>query len=224
MTLDIKDAFDIKKAYVDVDNVIYKLVKCLPGQRTAASQWFQLFAKTAKEFGLEQDVMQPTLLMKTKEIYITMHVDDVFMVGKERSLKAFVDRLKEMIKWSVEEKGPFRAGHYLMREFVLYSDWRDVRCDNKQCEISTKDMDVFKKAYPKMPTSQELSKRDASEELQGDDITRYRSAVGRLMWRKARRPVQRPKPCKVHGQANKASAERMLGMCAPSCRAQKALE
>ena len=198
MTLDIKDAFLMadqpkeEKAYVDVDNVIYKLVKCLPGQRTAASQWFQLFAKAARDFGLEQDVMQPTLFMKTKDIYITVHVDDVFMVGKEKSLRAFVNYLKEEMKWSVEEKGPFRSGetfHYLKREFVMYDDWCDIRCDYRQYESLAKDVeDIFKKACRKTPTNQEFSKKDDSEELQGEDITRYRSVVGRLMYLAGERP------------------------------------
>ena len=197
MTLDIKDAFLMadqpkeEKAYVDVDGVIYRLVKCLPGQRTAASQWFQLFAKTAKDFGLEQDVMQPTLLMKVNEIYITVHVDDVFMVGREEKLRAFVNHLKEKMKWSIEEKGPFRSGetfHYLKREFVLYNNWCDIRCDYKQYESLAKDMDIYKKAYRKTPTSQEFSKKDESEELQGEDITRCRSVVGRLMYLAGERP------------------------------------
>ena len=197
MTLDIKDAFLMadqpkeEKAYVDVDGAIYRLVKCLPGQRTAASQRFQLFAKTAKEFGLDQDVMQPTLFMKTKEIYATVHVDDVFMVGKEKELRAFVNYLKEKMNWSIEEKGPFRSGetfHYLKRELVLYDEWCDIRCDYKQYESLAKDMDVYKKAYRKTPTSQEFNKKDESEELQGEDITRYRSVVGRLMYLAGERP------------------------------------
>ena len=126
--------------------------------------------------------MQPTLLMKPKEIYITVHVDDVFMVGKEKNLRAFVNHLKEKMKWSIEEKGPFRSGetfHYLKREFVMYNEWCDTRCDYKQYESLAKDMDIYKKAYRKTPTSQEFSKKDESEELQGEDITRYSSVVGR---------------------------------------------
>ena len=116
MTLDIKDAFlmaaqpEEEKACVEVDDKVYRLIRCLPGQRTAASQWFQLFTGAAKEFGMEQDIMQPTLLMIHKVIYITVHVDDVFMVGDEGALKQFVDFLKMKKRWNIEEKGPFLMG------------------------------------------------------------------------------------------------------------------
>ena len=52
---------------------------------------------------MEQDVMQPTLLMIHKVIYITVHVDDVLMVGDEGALKQFVDFLKVKKRWSIEE-------------------------------------------------------------------------------------------------------------------------
>ena len=35
-------------------------------------------------------------------IYITVHVDDVFMVGDETALKEFVDYLKTKKNWSIE--------------------------------------------------------------------------------------------------------------------------
>ena len=167
MTLDIKDAFlmaaqpEEEKAYVEVDDKVYRLVRCLPGQRTAASQWFQLFTGAAKVFGVEQDVMQPTLLMIHKVMYITVHVDDVFMVGNEGALKQFVDFLKMKKRWSIEEKGPLLMGErfsYLKRDFTLYRNWCDIRCDYKQYESLGKEMDLFKKAYRKTPMEQNHSK------------------------------------------------------------------
>ena len=109
MTLDVKDAFlmanqpEEERAFVEVEGKVYRLVRCLHGQRSAASQWFQLFASTAKEHGMAQDLMQPTLLMKAKEIYITVHVDDVFMVGKEQSLRDYVKHLHAVER--VEHRG-----------------------------------------------------------------------------------------------------------------------
>ena len=135
--------------------------------------------------------MQPTLLMIHKVIYITVHVDDVFMVGDEGALKQFVDFLKMKKRWSIEEKGPFLMGErfsYLKRDFTLYRSWCDIRCDYKQYESLSKEMDLFKKAYRKTPLEQNHSKRDESEELQGAEITRYRSVVGRLMYLAGERP------------------------------------
>ena len=65
MALDIKDAFLMapqpadEVAFVRVDGRIFRLLRCLPGQRTAASQWFQLFARACMDFGMSQDAMQP---------------------------------------------------------------------------------------------------------------------------------------------------------------------
>ena len=56
MTLDVKEAFLMspqpveENAYAQVDGRIFKLLLRLPGQRTAAFQWFQLFAGTCSEF------------------------------------------------------------------------------------------------------------------------------------------------------------------------------
>ena len=113
MTLDIKDAFLMapqpadEVAFVRVDGRIFRLLRCLPGQRTAASQWFQLFARACTDFGMSQDAMQPTLMMMPGQLYLTVHVDDVFMVGTEEKLQQFVNYLKKEKEWSVEEKGSF---------------------------------------------------------------------------------------------------------------------
>ena len=79
--------------------------------------------------------------------------------------------------------------HYLNREFKLLEEHCDIRCDYKQYESISKDVDidVFKKAYRKTPLEQN-TKKDTSEELQGADITKFRSVVGRLMYMAGERP------------------------------------
>ena len=197
MTLDIKDAFLMadqpadERAFVELDGQIYKLIKCLPGQRTAASQWFQLFVGAAKKFGLEQDPMQPTLLMMQKEMYITVHVDDVFMVGNEAVLKNSAQYAQKKKGWNVEVEGPFGMNekfHYLKREFWPGNEGCDIRCDYKQYESLAKDTDVYKKAYRKTPMDQNFAKKDESSLLEGGDITKFRSVVGRLMYLSGERP------------------------------------
>ena len=51
-----------------------------------------------------------------------------------------------------------------------------------------KDTDVFKKAYRKTPMDQNFVKKDDSPLLEGGDITKFRSVVGRLMYLAGERP------------------------------------
>ncbi|CAJ1425927.1 unnamed protein product, partial [Effrenium voratum] len=66
--IDVKDAFlmvsqpEEERASVTYKGKRYKLVRCLPGQRTAANRWYIRFRDAAREFGMEDDVMQPTLM------------------------------------------------------------------------------------------------------------------------------------------------------------------
>lgn len=87
-----------------------------------------------------------------------------------------------------------------------------VRCDYIG-ESLGKDLDLFKKAYRK-----NFSKKDESQELQGEDITRYGSVVGRLMYTgKTRCPIQHSELGSLNGQNKKASlAECLARMLIPS--------
>ena len=112
------------------------------------------------------------------------------MVGKEQSLRDYVKHLQSK-GWNIEEKGPFRIGdkfHYLKREFRLCRDCCDIRCDYKQYESLAEDTNVYSKAYRKTPMDQSFAKQDESPQLEGQDITKFRSVVGRLMYLAGERP------------------------------------
>ena len=197
MTLDIKDAFLMadqpveEKAFIKIDEKVFRLLRCLPGQRTAASQWFQNFSQACKEFKLEQDVMQPTLFLRQGNMYLTVHVDDVFMVGTPQILQEFVMFLKNVKKWKVEAKGPFTAGEkflYLKRQFKITDDHCDIRCDRKQYYGLEKELDLFCRAYRKTPLDQNFTRKDDSPLLEADEVTKFRSIVGRLMYMASERP------------------------------------
>ena len=197
MTLDVKDAFlmspqpHAENAFVQVNDRIFKLIRCLPGQRTAAAQWFNLFSTTCIEYGMEQDSMQPTLMFIANLLYLTVHVDDVFIVGREDKVREFVIYLKDEKRWNVEEKGPFALGskfYYLKRQFELTSTCCDIRCDRKQYDSFEKDVDLYTKFYRKTPLHSNYGKRDDSEPLQGEEVTKFRSIVGRLMYMAGERP------------------------------------
>ena len=197
MTLDVKDAFlmamqpPAENAFVDLDGVIYKLDRCLPGQRTAASQWFNLFKDTCVEFGMTADAMQPTLMKLDGELYLTVHVDDVMMVGEEKTMLKFVDHLKGK-KWNLEVKGPYGRVNdrmsYLKRQFQFNEHGCSIRCDYKHYEILSKAANACKRKYKTTILPSDYSAKDRSKELEGSDIKAYRSLVGRMMYLSGERP------------------------------------
>ena len=197
VTLDIKDAFLMaaqpatEKAYVQIEDRIYKLLRCLPGQRTAASQWFGLFASACRDFGMQQDLMQPTLMLMNNLLYLTVHVDDVFIVGRDDKVRELIQYFKEEKQWNVEEKGPFGQGDrffYLKRQFNLGMRHRDIRCDRKQYDSFEKDVDIYSRFYRKTLLDANFTKKDDSAILEGAEITKCRSIVGRLMYMGGERP------------------------------------
>ena len=176
---------------MQIEDRIYKLFRCLPGQRTAASQWFSLFASARRDFGMVQDLMQPTLMLMPNLLYLTVHVDEAFMVGREDKVRELIQYFKEEKQWNVEEKGPFRQGDkffYLKRQFNLCMRHCDIRCDRKQYDSFEKDIDIYSKFYRKTPLDANFTKKDDSGVLEGSEITKYKSIVGRLMYMAGERP------------------------------------
>ena len=117
--------------------------------------------------------------------------DDVFMVGTPQILQEFVMFLKSVKKWKVEAKGPFTAGEkflYLKRQFKITEDHCDIRCDRKQYYGLEKELDLFCKAYRKTPLDQNFTKKDDSPLLEAEEVTKFRSIVGRLMYMASERP------------------------------------
>lgn len=72
----MKDAFlmvdqpNEEKAMVTRNGKKFWLGKVLPGQRTAASQWFHKFKQTGEDYGLESDVMQPSLMRMKEDSHV----------------------------------------------------------------------------------------------------------------------------------------------------------
>ena len=92
-----------------INDLKYTLTRCLRGQRTAANRWYIHFRDAARDFGMEDDVMQPTLLKQGHEMFISIHVDDLLMAGMEDTLCRFLAHLVNR-GWELEVKGPFNIG------------------------------------------------------------------------------------------------------------------
>ena len=204
-TLDVKDAFllmdqpEDEKALVVTANGTYRLKRNLPGQRNAAAQWFKGFCKVATEFGLVQDTMQPTMMKKPEapegsdtggKLYLTIHVDDLLLVGDEPEVEKFISHM-ERKGWKTEKRGPLYMGSfsYLKREMELIEKGITIRPDKQHIKELAKLTNVEHRKHRTTPGDgnfNRLSKDD--EPMKHEDITKYRSCVGKLLYISPDRP------------------------------------
>lgn len=196
-TLDVKDGFLLmdqpadEKAMIITENGKYRLKKNLPGQRNAAAQWFKGFCQVAKEFGLEQDVMQPTMMRSSKKseggnkrnLYLTIHVDDLLIVGVEEEVERFI-KFMEAKLWKVEKRGPWYAGpfHYLKRSMEIVDKGIAIRPDQEHIKELAKVTNVLNRKPRSTPGDGNFTKLKKDDEaMPAAQVTLYRSAVGKLL-------------------------------------------
>ncbi|CAJ1424319.1 unnamed protein product, partial [Effrenium voratum] len=189
--IDVKDAFlmvpqpEDERASVTYRGKRYKLVRCLPGQRTAANRWYIHFRDAAREFGMVDDVMQPTLMKLDRELYISLHVDDLLMVGTEEKRREFMEFLHD------EVQGPFDIGEcfeYLKRKIDRTYEGFVIRPDPKHIEDIAQKADIKIGNYKKTPARSDLGKRDGSAELSEVETSKFRSIVGKMLYIGGERP------------------------------------
>ena len=204
-TVDVKDAFLMvpqpsdENAYVTRGGKVFKLGRVLPGQRTAASQWFKEFKTKAEKYGMECDSMQPSLMrlkedphQPGKRLYITIHVDDLFVVGDENEAKKFFKNLEEKEGWKLEKKGPFKdmdRFDYLKRKMEIVENGCEIRADDSHIRELAKLSGTEKRSYKLTPCASDFNKLSKEDEKMPEEhwLT-FRSCVGKLLYLSPDRP------------------------------------
>ena len=100
----------------------WKLFRCLPGQRKAASNWHEHLEPTVSRFDfIPFEGMVTVYKHKTKCIYVTIHVDDLLAIGSNDDCNWFKTELSKT--FTVKSEGPYSVGdkwecQYLKRTIV----------------------------------------------------------------------------------------------------------
>ena len=188
-----------ENAYVIRGGKVFKLGRVLPGQRTAASQWSKEFKTKAEKHGMECDSMQPSLMrlkedphQPGKRLYITIHVDDLFMDGNEDEAKKFFKNLEEQEGWKLEKKGPFKdmdRFDYLKRKMEIVDTGWEIRADDSHIRELAKLSGVEKRSYKLTPCASDFNKLSKDDEKKPEEhwLT-FRSCVGTLLYLAPDRP------------------------------------
>ena len=117
-TLDIKDAVLqvsqkvlmyaesspwIKKLLGLEEDCVWKVERCLPGQRAAAEQWCSRLCAVLERLGFEAFKGIPSMLRhKVRPVVVSVHVDDELVAGKKGQAKWLVGELQKVFKLTIE--------------------------------------------------------------------------------------------------------------------------
>ena len=174
----------------------------MPARLTSYERCFQanvllpvdgfLSLKRAEQHGLHGDKMQPSLFNNGNgRLVLTIHVDDVFLIGAEFETAEFLKYLGR-VGWKTEVYGPFKIGDtfvYLKRKVLVVENGFIVRPDDSHIAELVKLTGVKSKKTKKTPTTTEFNKlSNEDEELTGEDVKLYRSCVGKLLYLSPDRP------------------------------------
>ena len=123
-------------------------------------------------------------------LYLTIHVDDLLLVGDEKTAEGFI-KFMEGKGWKIEKRGPLHSGEfsYLKKQMEIIEKGITIRPDQQHIKDLAKLTNVDQKKCRSTPGDgnfNELSKED--EAMNHEDITKYRSAVGKLLYIAPDRP------------------------------------
>ena len=149
-------------------------------------------------------------------MYITIHVDDLFVVGDENEAKTFFKNLEEKEGWKLEKKGPFKdmdRFDYLKRKMEIVENGCEIRADDSHIRELAKLSGTEKRSYKLTPCASDFNKLSKEDEKMPEErwLT-FRSCVGKLLYLSPDRPdiqfvVQGLFFCSLHEGAHEESME-----------------
>ena len=204
LVLDIKDAYLqvpqqeevlvtisdwMKKACNIGEGIVWRLKRCLPGQRNAATRWYEHLRSILERLGFEFSQHVPALAKhKTKAICISIHVDAELLAGQREDSLWLVEELEKVFR--VEKEGPYpltRNGNgeelrYLKRKYVFVGEGIVVQPNEKYIKKLLELYDLGRLKSKATPEHVDLVKEDKSKELGPEETKRFRSGLGSVLY------------------------------------------
>ena len=168
----------------------WRLARCLPGQRDAASRWFDYLKEALEALGMENHLSLPSLFRhKEKDLGMVCHVDDLIVAGSTVELTWFLEEMRN--KFVISESGilpnpdqeadePIRClkkRHYFTKEGIV------IAPHEKYVPSLVELYNLSQRAGKATPESTQLDLEGTPEDvLTGGDQHRFRSALGTLLY------------------------------------------
>ena len=198
--LDIKDAFLLvpQQELVLVEKPewwtdghagrLWVLRRCLPGQRNAASRWYEFLKEKLATLGFLSSEIQPSLFRHMdRPLVICSHVDDLMMAGVEDSLNWCLDEFKKLFTVTCGGvfpgvyQDPDEAVRFLKRRHFFTEDGVVVQPHEKYIPALVKLYKLEQRAPKPVPEGTHQLRTDGSE-LSPEQRKKFRSALGVLLY------------------------------------------
>ena len=189
-SIDVSDAYlqvpQVRPTFIVTDDgEAMQLLYSLPGQRSAARQWY-LFLKDV----VEADNMQafkgaPAVFYEKGQIACSSHVDDLQTLGfPERSVRFQKAMKAKGLKIKIEGPVTMEGGECRFLKRLFVGDGTGIRVvpEQKYVEKLIDLLQLHKSASKPTPLPGNLKPPAVNAELTGEDYTTYRSGLGLLLY------------------------------------------
>ena len=177
---------------------IWRLRRCLPGQRSAAQHWFAFFTGLCKKAGMVSFPGCPTVLKlvdKDHHIYLTVHVDDVLLVCNDKDLKWFQKNVAKELTTKVD--GPHQQGSgktmmYLKKRITFLDEGTLIQPNNTYIPKLIELLKLAGRRKKGLPHHSTLDAyhpdQPGLDELTEEEVKSFRSALGLILYISHDRP------------------------------------
>ncbi len=210
LVCDIKDAFltvpQRELVIVEVPDWIqepggearfWKLCRCLPGQRKAALHWNEHFEAVVQSMGFVSFEAMPTVFKHgEKKIYLTIHVDDLLVIGSTFDCNLFLKGLSK--HFNLKSNGPFPCGQvakvqYLKKNVISIPDGIAIEPCKQYIPKLLELLHVENRREKSLPKHANLEAyhKDrvlSNENLTGDLVKQFRGGLGLCLYLAEDRP------------------------------------
>ena len=224
-TLDVKDAYlnceQKQPVVVEVDSrlmggnegmMTFILERLLPGQRIAASEWFQFMTDLLGQAGLESFGKEPTLFRAKDqdECALVLHADDGILAATNATRKKIIKKLGERVVVQVSdplaEVG--ESVEFLKRKYLLEDQGIVMFSGDKHLDGLVKALGENVRARD-TPVDQTVLEPDTSAVLSEPNAKMFRECVGRLLYLSHTRPDVQFGTCALTSKMSSPTATAM---------------
>ena len=176
--------------------MIWRLKRCLPGQRNAGLRWFEYLKDILLDMGFVAWSAMPTIMRHVKrQAFINVHVDDELLAANKEDGEWVITILNQ--KLTLKINGPYpeiedKEMLYLKKIFKFVEEGVLVLPNGKYFEALEKltGLSSTSRSFKPKPTPDHtgVGKSDSSKELTGEEGSKYRSILGILLYLCQERP------------------------------------